>query len=213
MQPSRHLSQLRKSLAKYLYKLRVLVDEGMATSWPFSDRLVCHATIETFNIWVNFSRAYYLSLSLKPITETGTKVSLGNTGIKTFHDALDESMRVCKNGVWKKGGWTRRDEPPWQKPDTILKSAQAIKCSNYTNIITAYGVPTNVFNDLPKFRHFFAHRNDDTTLTAKNVARNYSISVALHPSKILTTPAYGRPQALLLDWIDDLRIVSELLCQ
>ena len=32
------------------------------------------------------------------------------------------------------------------------------------------------------------------------------------PSEILLTAAYNRPQALLLDWIDDVRTTIELLC-
>jgi hypothetical protein len=33
-----------------------------------------------------------------------------------------------------------------------------------------------------------------------------------HSTDVLRTPGYGRPQPLLLDWIDDITITIELLC-
>jgi hypothetical protein len=137
---------------------------------------------------------------------------LNNQNIHSFNDAIDAAMRRCKYNLWKKGGWGRRDEPPWHKPDTLIKSCDEIGCSNQVEIVNAFSVPTNVFDHLSKFRNYFAHRNDYTVTLIKNIAHRYSIPVHQHPSEILCNPAYGRPQILILDWIDDINLTVELLC-
>jgi hypothetical protein len=62
-------------------------------------------------------------------------------------------------------------------------------------------------------RNFYAHRNDQTARAAKEIARHYTIAGLDHPTQILSTPAYGRPQVLILDWIDELTIIVEFLCE
>ena len=50
-------------------------------------------------------------------------------------------------------------------------------------------------------------------MKAKQIAPDYSISLRRHPTEILLSPAYDRPQVLILDWIDDIDIVVKLLCE
>lgn len=50
-------------------------------------------------------------------------------------------------------------------------------------------------------------------MKAKQIAHSYSIPLRRHPTEILLTPAYDRPQILILDWIDDIEAIVELLCE
>ena len=212
MRPSIYLYRLRYHATRRLYKLRILAASACILPFEEADSTISYTTIGCLNIWDNFSRAYFLSCSMSPWRENGSQVTISNPSIRNFNDAIEASIRTCKNWVWKRGNWNRRDEPPWHDPQTLIRSCSEIGCSNYIEIQNAFSIPTKVFQHLPTYRNFYAHRNDDTAQKAKEIARQYSIPVRGHPSQILCTPAYGRPQVLLLDWIDDIRFVLELLC-
>ena len=212
MRPSRYLKRLRRKTVRNLYKLRVLAEQSIGLNYSERDHIISYVTIESLNTWSNFSRTYFLSCSFSPFRENGSQITLSNPTIHSFHDAISAAMRRCRFRKWQRGGWGRRDEPPWFKPETLMKSCHEIGCSNYQDILSAFSVPSKVFEHLPKFRNFYAHRNDHTVLIAKNVASQYSIATHGQPSDILCTQAYGRPQILLLDWIDDISNVIELLC-
>jgi hypothetical protein len=124
-------------------------------------------------------------------------------------------MKTCKRGLWERGSWDRRDEPLWRDPNILAKSCEAIGCSNIGKIRNAFSIPTKVLDHLLVFRNYYCHRNDDTIKKVRDLAFYYSISIPFkpsHPTDILLLPAYGRPQALLLDWLDDIEIYIDLLC-
>lgn len=212
MRPSKHLKQLHCKAVRRLNKLRVLVDQATALGWPESDRAVSYVTIECLNTWAGFVRAYFLSCTLSPVRENGCRIVLSNASIRTFGSAIDAAMRRCKPTIPGKRKWNRQDEPPWYKPATLIESCDEIGCSNYNDILGAFSLQTYVFRHLPRFRNFYAHRNDDTITSLKKLDLRYSIPRYRHPTEILLTQAYGRRQALLLDWIDDIKLTVEWLC-
>src|SRR5690606_15185998 len=121
-------------------------------------------------------------------------------------------MKLHRRRIFDRGRWSRREEPPWQDPAILLKSCADLECSNLDQIQAALAVPTTAFSGWPPFRNFVAHRNGDTLRRAQDVATSWGVVADAHPLEILTFPAYGRPQSVLLDWLDDLRSISELLC-
>lgn len=216
MRPSKYLKRLRrKTSVRHLSKLRTLADGASQRIWPESDRVISYVTIACLNTWVNFARAYFLSCTLSPWREQGLQIQLSNPNIRTFDDAIDAAIKKCRNSRWKPGqhgNWTRHDEPPWHVPKTLTDSCDEIGCSNYTDIQNAFSIQTKVFNHLPTFRNFYAHRNDETAIKTQKIAGEYTISTPRHPSKILLSSAYGRPQVLILDWIDELDTIVQFLC-
>ena len=213
MRPSKYLKKLHNKTVSHFYKIRILAEKSSCQDWPESDHGISYTTIESLNLWANFCRSYFLSCSLLPLRGDGSQIHLSNASIHNYDDAISVAMRRCKYNIWRRGRWDRRDEPPWHQPATLIKCCQEIGCSHYSDILVAFSVPTKVFDHLPKFRNFFAHRNDQTTLTVKNLALYYSISDRLHPSETLCSRAYGRPQILILDWIDDINNTIGLLCK
>lgn len=212
MRPSRYFHRLNRQATRRLAKLRLLADATSRLPFPQSDQPIAYVTLELFNTWANIARAYVLSCTLSPRREGGLRVTLSNPVIRNSKDAIGACMQKYKPTSWKKGQWERRDEPAWHNPTVFMGSCSLIGCCNLTEITNAFSIPTNVFRHLPKFRHFYAHRNDYTARLAKDIARSYSISVRLHPTEILCNPAYGRPQALLLDWIDEINLTVQMLC-
>jgi hypothetical protein len=211
MRPTKRLSILHHKTSRRLSKFHVLADGAANLSLSEANKIVSYVVLETHTTLANFLRAYFLSSVFHPLSGSGVTFTCNRT-IRTFGEAIDASMRRCKNNVWLRGGWDRRDEPPWHQPKTLIDSSNEIGCSNYSQILAAFSYPTTVYNDLTKFRNFYAHRNEHTVSFTKSVASSYSIPVSNHPTEILCTPAYGRPQNLILDWIDDIQNVTELLC-
>ena len=218
MRPSKYLKRLHhKTNAHHLSKMRTLADRARQLHLPESDRILTYVTIECLNVWANFARAYFLSCTLSPWRERGLRIHLNNPAIRTFDDAINAAVKRCKFTMWKRARpkkcWARRDEPAWHLPKTVIDSCDEIGCSNYTEILNAFSAETKVFAHLPAFRNFYAHRNEHTAIATQKIAEGYSIPIPGHPSEILLTPAYRRPQTLILDWIDDIDIVVKLLCE
>jgi hypothetical protein len=174
--------------------------------------MISYVTLELFNTWANYARAYILSCALLPLKEDGVRITLSNPSVRSPSDALKICMHKFKPKVAAHGAWTRRDEPAWHKPSILIQSCVEIGCSNLTEITRAFSIATGVFDDLPRFRHFYAHRNEHTVGFVRDIARKYSIDPRMHPTEVLCTPAYGRPQIILLDWIDDISVTVQLLC-
>ena len=131
MRPSKYLIRLRqKTNERHLKRLSVLTNEVRSLSWPQSDRMISFVTIQCLNAWANFARAYFLSCTLSPWKEGGSQITLNNSAIQTFDDAINAAMRKCKPRTSHQGNWRRRDEPAWHVPDTLIKSCDEIGCSN-----------------------------------------------------------------------------------
>ncbi len=213
MRPSKHLQELHDKVARRLHKYRLLADSANRNlSWPESDQMISYVTIRCLNTWAVFSRAYFLSCVLSPWRESGSRISLKNPNVHTFDDAINTAMLRLRPNLWRSRR-TRRNEEPWRKPNTLIVSCREIGCSNHQEILRAFSIQAGVFDNLPAFRNFYAHRDEHTAMEAKRIAaRQYSMQVSGHPTEILLRPAYGRPQSLILDWIDEINITVELLC-
>ncbi|HVO69083.1 MAG TPA: hypothetical protein VMT24_03495 [Aggregatilineaceae bacterium] len=176
---------------------------------------LCHVTIEALNTWANFSRAYYLSCILDPRTASGMRVST-TINVNNSDQAIGLAIKRWNPKTSAKpgpgGSWNRRDEPPWHIPKVFMSICQNIGCSNQPDITAAFSAGFRVFDDLPVFRNFYAHRNEHTQRAAVRIATLYGIPATLRPSQILLSRPLGRPQPLAIDWLDDLSFTIEYLC-
>lgn len=176
------------------------------------DKHLAYVTIEAQNLWANFVRSYLLSCLHSPRRIRGARVALGNTMIRLPGDLLHAAAKAQK-GPTAAAPTTRREEPPWHDVSLFLRTCQDIKCSHLADVQTALSVSTRAFYDIPVFRNFYAHRNEESAQKALELVRRYYlITTARHPTDALATPPLRRPQALILDWLDDLGVVMELLC-
>lgn len=214
MRPCRSIGSLGLVAKRRLNRFRDLAQNALTLNRPDSDRIVSYICIECLNSWHNFCRSYFLSCILRPKTISGQTI-LVNPNVSTFSNAIDISMMTCKRGLWEKGSWDRRDEPLWRDPNIFVKNCEAIGCSNIDEIRNTFNVPTKVLEHLTVLRNYYSHRNDETIKKVRDLAFYYSISIPFkpsHPTDILLLPAYDRPQALLLDWLDDIEIYIDSLC-
>ena len=214
MRPCRSIESLGLVAKRRLNRFRDLAKKALVLPRPDSDRIVSYVCIECLSSWHNFCRSYFLSCILRPKTLSGHTI-LVNSNVRTFSDAIEISMMTCKRYIWERGSWSQRDEPIWRDPNIFVKSSEAIGCSNIDKIRSTFNIPTKVLEHLTVLRNYYCHRNDDTIKKIRDLALYYSISIPSnpsHPTDILLLPAYNRPQALLLDWLDDIENYIDLLC-
>jgi len=193
-------------------RLRALAIDALARTAPGRDRQLAYVAIEAQNLWGNFSRSYALSCLFRPKRVANGKVTLTNASITTPAAVLFLAAQV-RRGAAAVLPTTRRDEPAWHERALLIKLCLAMGCSHAADVQSALSLMTTVFEGLPTFRNFYAHRNDESAEKAIAFARRqYLITGIYHPSAALATPAYKRPQPLILDWLDEMQAVMELLC-
>ncbi len=216
MRPSRRFDVLSASATARLdaYRKRA-VDAALVTSVASRNDL-SFVSIELLNLWANFCRSYYLSCILTPRRVRGGRVVATGFGGSTFTDAIAVAMTLHKPYIKRlaNGTFKRRDEPTWFDINVFTTSCAGLGCSNLADIQAAVSTGTRAFLDLPIFRNFFAHRNEDSAAKARTAAATrYSIpTIRRHPADIVAARPYGRPVPLIVDWIDDIRATVELLC-
>jgi hypothetical protein len=212
MRPSRRLTKLEHTALSYVSFLRTQASAALMVSDAPSDRILAFAIVEAHNAWTLFVRSFYLSCIFSARRRNGVRVS-SNLGFpRTTVIAIDRAMQVVKPGARGVAPWPRRDEPAWQTPNTILRLSQAFAFSNFAQITAALSYPTSVFSHLRDFRHFFSHRNEETINVALRHSRAYGVAGLDHPKQLLRAIGVGRPQPIVLDWMDDLSNVIELMC-
>ena len=211
MHRTRELLKLRKAFAKRLARLeRRLALAAANTNKPERDFAVAYVTIETLNAWSLFSRSFYLSCAIGALTQRGRRVNITAATTDFIGHAVVQYKRWATPNA--AGIWHRRDEPAWHDPNVLMQLCQSLGCSIQTEIEAAFSLRQRVFNDLPVCRNFFAHRNESTSLAARNIAPRYVLPTFLSPSELLLSIGPGTATSMILGWIDELNVTAEFLC-
>lgn len=214
MTPTRRLARLQRQTKGRLGKLRREAWVATAsTDYLIRDRASEHLALTLLNTWANFNRAYYQSCFMLPTRATGGRIRVdGRCSGWTMRDALDNSIIAVRGWTPKPGSaWSRRDEAAWHVVDNLIKACANVACSNQADIEAAFGAGQKVFLDLPVFRNYFGHRNRDTKQSALRRVSAYGIPAATPGEALLARPL-RRPQALILEWIDEVEVTVEFLC-
>lgn len=216
---TRRLGKLGTVATRRLARLRVLViSEPSATADDHDahakrERTIAFVAIEAHNLWALFVRSFFLSCVIHCRHGSGHKVVVTHPSMGSVPDALRFAIGRMKSHLKGKPALLRRDEPAWHDPGVVLTLLREAKSSNLAQVDAAFGYRTRVFQDLTLCRHFYAHRNEDTEARAVQLARAYGMAPTRRVTDLLCSRAPSRPQTVLLDWLDDLRIVVELLCE
>lgn len=215
MNPSTELVGLHRVFS---YKLRKIQAAGIAASKSPGDQKSVNqcmgfATIELLNLWNNFVRAYLFSLPLRPKRRSGLRALLYDQSIVTPAQLI-ATLTIALKGVSAAVPTTRRDEPKWYERTILVRSIMALKPSNRDQVLGAISLSNGAIDNLPCFRNYFAHRNDQTAEKATRLAfSKYMISGKRHPADVLVSSAQGRPQELILDFCDEIGAIADLMCE
>lgn len=206
-----HLGKLQRQAVRRLLRLASVLDSSPLAA-DEQDRRVAFVTIEALNSWMQFCRFFYLACALGAKDASGARVVPANARYATVDDALTFAIHQVNPKLrGKTGPWTPREEPTWHQTGEFIKIMRALDPANLGTVITAVSLTTNVFAHLPTFRNFFAHRGDYAARRAQRLATDYLVSTQLHPTRILLSYPPGRPQPIIREWLDELRIVVELM--
>lgn len=214
MNPSHSLPTLYFSSRRRLARLRELAfyfaAQGHRDDWQAR---IAYCTVELANRWSVFCRSYYLSAAFGCRTARRSTVTC-SVGRLSYNEAVGQAVIKYRPRAVPKddGSWHRRDEPTWHDPTVFTTLMAHVGSKNSLDVQHAFSTGTRTFIDLPVFRNFFAHRNFQSMRAAQSIGRQYGIPMTLPPSEILRRRPIGRPQALFLDWIDDVRFTMEYLC-
>jgi hypothetical protein len=211
LRPHRQYSQLRRCSVVRLITLREKVNRLTPTTSSFNDERIAFVVIEAMNLWASFARAYYLSWFLRPLTISGTRVICSNH-FRLFEDALIFAIRRVRSRNYGGTRPSRRDEPTWHEPRTLLTLAAEIGISNLNEVQAAFSLGATYPANLPTVRNFYAHRNDETFRKVRERAILLGLGENLRPSEFVCTALPSRPQNLISDWLDEIRLTIELLC-
>ena len=229
MRPTNSLDLLGRATTRQISRLRNGIARAAVARGVDRDRHVAYSTIEAANLWAEFTRAYYLSWLLNPSRSSRPKVEVlggctknhgcpgGDAATWSRDQALAHAINRYRTGRFVRTmpgpTWGPRDEPAWFKTSILLDLATDLACSHLADVKAAVSIPTRVFADLPVVRNFFAHRNDRTVLPIMALGPMNNVSPTLRPTEMLLARPSGRPQSLILDWLDDLRATVEDLCR
>ncbi len=206
------LRRLRKTLNRRISRLEQRL-KSISVSGANQDRevVVAYLAIEALNAWAMFSRSFYLSCVLGAKTERKKQV----TFTMAISDPLGAAITCCNRWavLTASGVWHRRDEPAWHDPTVLMRVCGNLGCSIQVQIGEAFSINQNVFKDLPVFRNFFAHRNEQTSQAARNIAPRYTLPSSLSPSEILLAVSPRASNSVMLEWLTEINITAEFLCK
>lgn len=222
MKPTRDLRRLQRAGQHRISLLRARAASATAPNrlGADADVDVAHCIIELSNLWHGMSRSLYISTALRARDGAGARITVVVPTVATAQAAIGHAIRRTKPQLFQKvtnpnHNWRWNEEPTWAKTSTLLACMDEIGASNRTVVSNAVSIQSSVFDDLPKCRNFYAHRNADTVRRLFPVFAKYGINPRLTTSQALSTPASTplgqRPQPLLLDWIDDVRDTVDLI--
>jgi hypothetical protein len=211
VRPHYDLRHLCRSANSRLLWLRGKVSSLNLENCDKWDETVAFVAIESLNVWSSFVRTYYLSWFLKPRTISGYKISCVNFFCK-FDDALIFAVQLLRPQKGQVRVPTRREEPTWHDPQTLLKLASVVGVSNYNRITAALSFGATYPASLPTIRNFYAHRNKETFGKVQNMAVQLGGRFGLHPTQILCDNLPMHSKNLISEWLDEIMITVELLC-
>jgi hypothetical protein len=206
------LRRLRKTLSQRISRLEKRLRSVAANNADkHRDVVVAYVAIEALNAWALFSRSFYLSCALGAKTERRRPVTL----TATTADPLGAAITCCNSRARPNaaGMWHRRDEPAWHDPNILMRVCGNVGCSIQSQIGQAFSLNQNVFNDLPVFRNFFAHRNGQTSQAARNIAPRYTLPSKLSPTDLLLAVSPGATEPVMIEWLTEITITAEFLCK
>jgi hypothetical protein len=214
MQRKAYLADLERVFVRQLSRLRydVVLARGCKVNRERESRIT-FAVVNLLNSWANFVRAYYLSCAFGTKTKSAINV-LPTNHFFDLNAAIGFAIATFTpySSPNTAGVWHRRNEPPWHDLNTLLRLATSLNFQNLAKIQSAMSLNVRVFSHLPVVRNFYAHRNQGTADAAQRISTQYGIPSNYLATRFLFTNPIRRPQPLIFEWIDELQISADYLC-
>lgn len=219
MRRQRSLSKLQQSFDFRIRRLETLC-ASIKPGLKETDRYVSYAALESLNAWTCFVREFYLSCGvLQARTITGVVAAPTNLSLADERQAILHAIGLLRPPpIFARANASAvissRDEPTWHEISVILKLSASLGLTNNNSVIQALAYPTTFFRDMPVIRNFFAHRNMSTAEKVSAIAlKHYQMPNLKCATDFLRSLLPGRPETVLAEWLTDLRLISDEMCQ
>lgn len=216
MRVHRRLKSLRAYGYKKFWALQRRADRISTTKTSVDatqfETEISYVTISALNVWSNICKWYYISCTLGTKSISGAHIAAPGR-LADANAAIGIAVRYYKPSARLQisGEWQGRDEPAWHVPSVVIDVFGAASIPTQNHVKSSFSLGFTVFDDLPTFRNYFAHKNRETRALAMRKAPRYLI-VANKPSEVLAAAPVGRTDSLLETWIHELRTTLDMLC-
>ena len=217
MRKSRYLTtigrSMRKKIRRYSREIDFALENWSELSFIERERRTSNVSIGLLNLWSNFSRAYYISSFCGAKYARGRSV-YGPLIVSTEAEAIGFAIIEYNLKAKPKndGLWDRRSEPKWHDKNFLMRITSAADLCLATRVKEAFSAGQKVFDHLPVFRNYYAHRNQQTLKAVQNLAPLYGFSVQEKPTDVLMEISKGRKYSVLDGWLNEIDITVEFLC-
>lgn len=218
MNYSPSLKKLQLAFDRRMVRLERIIITNNPGSETFG-RNLAYVTIESLNAWSVFCRNLYLSCAwLQAKTINGSLAKPSVISFTAERDAILHAISVLKPGpiyarALASSAISSRDEPTWHEISTLIRLTSNLSLTNSAQINAGLSYPTDFFKQGPIIRNFFAHRNSETAHKVRRMSSSPPYSFAIsHPHNFLTQLMPGRPQDIVSEWLEDLRLISHEMC-
>jgi hypothetical protein len=164
--------------------------------------------VDLHNALRMFLRCYYLSSALGARDADGQPTT-SKTGARNQHEAMGFAISAIRGSHVV--SWTPRDEPTWHDIGIVIRLFNLAQCSNAGGFASAWSVGSRASEYLTITRNFYAHRQENTALKVRRVARAMQAPARGEPGEIALQRGAGRPQSLIEDWLDDIEVIVQLI--
>jgi hypothetical protein len=224
VRPTGRLDELSDAAACRVLRLRDIAETHrpqLPTEWSATDQqAISYVLIEAANLWEGYCRAFYLSTALRARNYTGRRVTLTySKPIRSPTEAITVAVHLNDHRTrGRSGPWTPRDEPDWSNPGVLRKMLKHLGADNIGEVDRALGLLPGALVDLRRTRSYFAHKSERSSLSVTRLAREYGLTVPVHPVTLLWSPAPARlspstHDPIILRWLDVLYRTLRLTCE
>jgi len=172
-----------------------------------ADAWAAFITIESLNLWAEFTRDYLRCALRHDRTRSGKLLTTKFRRGTPLEAALRQIPSVLRSNP--QSPLRRRNEPAWHFRKMFLKTVRLAGLSTVTQVEAAFALPVRFTEDLHIARNFFAHRNLETATQVRNLGPRYSILRVGHPCDLILGTEPGRPVVVLEDWLAEVEMVVD----
>lgn len=215
MRPTPSTERLYKVARRRIGHFRALIPKEPTPVTPELDRSIAFVSIELLNLWVQFSRTYYLASCRGAVGPGDTRVT---TSMQYVNDA--ESIRLATNFIRNTSFASDyrirpREEPNWLQPDNLLRALDHVGASNHAIVGAAIGGARSALDHLPTVRNFYGHRAQNTAekvIGARGVIHRYGVPPVDHPTHFCLAYPSSSPLPILGGWLETINVAVQQCC-
>jgi hypothetical protein len=213
MQCATDLVKLRDSVISRSRYLRQLTSPISAQLTSEDRRALAYVAIELDNLVVVGLRQYAKSSLLRSRTAAGVRITSTVNPQSTEEAAALIYRSLNPKGYEKlknKQKVEERDEVAIRDPKKIEKVLTDYSASNLSNITLALSLNAEVFSEVKVFRHFFAHRAQNTFDEVQLFAAKLGVVGTHKPEHLLMRGRPGTGVRFLDGWLADIENFFDL---